>query len=97
MPLILHVAPPVTENAAAEAVTFALEAARETARNKVTHYQAMCLSFEIQTGVPSADFRRQFEAGDWPDTESGFTWYTAWRGAELWAQRLAALEAITVQ
>ncbi len=96
MPLTLHIAPPIAESAAAEAVTFALEAARQTAQDKVTHYRAVCLSFEVRTGLPSEDFRRQFEAGDWPDSASGFDWYTAWRGAELWSRRLAALTAITV-
>lgn len=96
MPLLLHIAPPVAASAAAEAVTYALEAARATARDKVAHYRAVCLSFEVQTGLPSEEFRRQFEHGDWPDTETGYAWYTAWRGAELWALRLEALEAVTL-
>ncbi len=96
MPLRLHIAPPATESTVAEAVTYALEAARATARDKVAHYRAVCLSFEVHTGLPSEEFRRQFERGDWPDTETGFAWYTAWQGAKLWARRLEALEAVTL-
>lgn len=96
MPLRLHIAPPATESAAAEAVAYALEAARATARDKVAHYRAVCLRFEVQTGLPSEEFRRQFEVGDWPDTETGYAWYTAWQGAKLWSLRLEALEAVAL-
>lgn len=78
------------------AVSFALNSAASSARQRLTHYNGICKRFEKKYKMSSAKFMEQFESGKLGDGQEFFDWYAAARGLMLWRERYEILSEVSV-
>lgn len=79
-----------------EVVNDALRTQVNHARIRRDHFAALCKSFEDEHQLSSDEFLRKFDNGELGDDAFLFDWYAAKRGLDLWQQRFAILNGISL-
>lgn len=79
-----------------EVINDALRSQVDYARIRRDHFAKLCRDFENEHQFSSDDFLRRFDTGELGDDAYLFDWYAAKRGLDIWQQRFAILNGLSI-